>query len=267
MGYGLTFEDVNKINRPKAGSASWGSVASCTGMPEYSLHRIEILADAVQPLHFHPSGAGHLFVEAGDVLLRVLDEAGRQQARTVRQGSWIEIAPHLVYSLGSKIGAVTYLAGPHVAGGLKSVPVESEDQARQAFAKAAESNRLDGGNATSNVLEKYWGRIETFADGDVAAKRLFVKQGGQSSMEFHVHKRETYFIHSGRLKIGLRVGRAENRSIVLEAGDSYDILPGFMHMRIALADTVIIEASTRDSDSDSFLVEDGQTYKHIESPA
>ena len=37
-----------------------------------------------------------------------------------------------------------------------------------------------------------------------------------------------------------------------------------MHMRMALEDTVIIEASTKDSDADSFLVEDGQTYRHIE---
>lgn len=266
MGYGLTFQDVSTINRPRPTKAAWGSVSPCTAMPEYSLHRIEILPGAVQPLHFHPDGEGNLFVESGDVLLRMLDEAGRPQACTVRQGSWIAITLHMVYSLGSKTGAVAYLAGPRVEE-LKSIVVERDDAARRAFAEAAESNVLDAGNATSNVLEKYWGRIETFADGDVAAKRLLVKRGGQSSMEFHVHKRETYFIHSGLLKIGLRVGRAENRSIVLKAGDSYDIRPGFMHMRMALEDTVIIEASTRDSDSDSFLVEDGQTYKHIESPA
>lgn len=266
MGYGLTFEDVSTINRPEVDEQSWGNVAACTAMPEYSLHRIEILKGGVQPLHFHPAGEGHLFIESGDVLLRALDESGTPQARTVRQGSWIAITPHMVYSLGSKTGAVTYLAGPHVEA-LRSIAVESEAAARHAFTQAAESNALDAGQDTTNVLEKYWGKIETFADGDVAAKRILVKQGGQSSMEFHVNKRETYYIHSGLLKIGLRVGRAENRSIVLKAGESYDIRPGFMHMRIALEDTVIIEASTRDSDSDSFLVEDGQTYKHIESPA
>jgi hypothetical protein len=35
-------------------------------------------------------------------------------------------------------------------------------------------------------------------------------------------------------------------------------------MRIALEDTCIIEVSTADSDGDSHLVEDGQTYKHVE---
>jgi len=37
-----------------------------------------------------------------------------------------------------------------------------------------------------------------------------------------------------------------------------------MHMRMAMEDTVIIEASTRDDDGDSYLVEDGQTYRHVE---
>jgi D-lyxose ketol-isomerase len=48
------------------------------------------------------------------------------------------------------------------------------------------------------------------------------------------------------------------------AGESYDVRPGVMHMRIGLEDTVIIEVSTRDSDSDSYLVEDGQTYHHVD---
>ena len=38
-----------------------------------------------------------------------------------------------------------------------------------------------------------------------------------------------------------------------------------MHMRMGLEDTVIIEVSTRDNDADSYLVEDGQTYSHIDS--
>jgi len=37
-----------------------------------------------------------------------------------------------------------------------------------------------------------------------------------------------------------------------------------MHLRIGLEDSVILEVSTRDSDSDSYLVEDGQTYRHID---
>ena len=36
-------------------------------------------------------------------------------------------------------------------------------------------------------------------------------------------------------------------------------------MRMGLEDTVILEVSTRDSDADSYLVEDGQMYRHIDA--
>jgi mannose-6-phosphate isomerase-like protein (cupin superfamily) len=120
------------------------------------------------------------------------------------------------------------------------------------------------GKPTTDVREKYWGRIESIFSGEIAAKRIFVQKGGQGSLEFHVEKRETYYIHSGLVRVGLRIGRAENRSIVMRPGESYDMQPGVMHLRIGLEDSVIIEVSTRDSDSDSYLVEDGQTYRHID---
>jgi mannose-6-phosphate isomerase-like protein (cupin superfamily) len=91
-----------------------------------------------------------------------------------------------------------------------------------------------------------------------------VRKGSQGSLEYHVEKRETYYIHSGLVRVGLRIGRAENRSIVMGPGESYDVRPGLMHLRIGLEDSVILEVSTRDSDSDSYLVEDGQTYRHID---
>jgi hypothetical protein len=47
--------------------------------------------------------------------------------------------------------------------------------------------------------------------------------------------------------------------------DRYHIEPGLMHMRMALEDTVIIELSTTDDDSDSHIVEDGKTYKFVEN--
>ena len=63
----------------------------------------------------------------------------------------------------------------------------------------------------------------------------------------------------------MRVGRAKNVSIILEAGDVYHIPPGLMHMRIAIEDTTIIEWSNKDDDMDSNIVEDGQKYKFMET--
>lgn len=103
-----------------------------------------------------------------------------------------------------------------------------------------------------------------FENDEYTVKRIFMKKDTQSSMEYHIKKKESYYIESGRLKIGTRIGRARNTSLILEQGDVFHIPVGFMHMRIALEDTVIIEFSTLDDDGDSHLVEDGKTYKHIE---
>jgi mannose-6-phosphate isomerase len=114
-------------------------------------------------------------------------------------------------------------------------------------------------------LEKYWGHITSvYADENFTLKNVFMKAGTQSSMEYHVKKDEYYYVLSGKLKVGLRIGRAKNTSVLLNPGDVFHIKPGLMHMRIALEDTTIIEWSNKDDDSDSNIVEDGKSYQHIE---
>ena len=114
-------------------------------------------------------------------------------------------------------------------------------------------------------LDKYWGNIKTLFENDqYTVKRIFMQKGTQSSLEYHIKKEEAYYIESGKLKVGTRVGRAKNTSLLLNPGDVFHIPVGFMHMRIALEDTVIIEFSTLDDDADSHIVEDGKTYKHLE---
>ncbi len=114
-------------------------------------------------------------------------------------------------------------------------------------------------------IDKYWGNIKTLFENDqYTVKRIYMRAGTQSSMEYHVNKQEAYYIETGRLKVGTRIGRAKNTSLILNEGDVFHIPVGFMHMRIALEDTTIIEFSTLDDDADSHIVEDGKTYKHIE---
>tara|TARA_R100000008_G_C3579665_1_gene167601 strand:+ start:1435 stop:1848 length:414 start_codon:yes stop_codon:yes gene_type:complete len=114
-------------------------------------------------------------------------------------------------------------------------------------------------------VQKYWGDMKTLFENDqYSVKRIFMKKGTQSSLEYHVKKEESYYIESGKLKVGTRIGRARNTSLVLNQGDVFHIPLGFMHMRIALEDTVIIEFSTLDDDADSHIVEDGKTYVHKE---
>ena len=92
-----------------------------------------------------------------------------------------------------------------------------------------------------------------------------MKSNTQSSMEYHIKKDEFYYIQSGKLKVGMRIGRAKNKSVILKKGDVFHISPGLMHMRIALEDTVIIEWSNKDEDTDSNIVEDGKIYKFVEN--
>jgi len=245
VSYGLTLDQVTATSRPEPARTPWGSVTRCTASPHYSLHQLEIAPGAAQPLAFYPGE--HV-----------------ESAERVDAGRVIELPPFLVHGLASAAGATVYLFGRGADDGLKSVLVETQASAEQAFAQLDVAKLPIGGRETTDRREKYWGLIETIQDGDTAGKRIFLNKGGQSSLEFHVHKHETYFIESGLLKIGLRVGRAENYSLLLRAGESYDIHPGLMHMRMAMEDTVIIEASTRDDDGDSYLVEDGQTYRHVE---
>jgi mannose-6-phosphate isomerase-like protein (cupin superfamily) len=264
MSYGLTIDQVRKINEPQASAATWGSVTSLTEMPQFSMFRVDLPAGGAQPLHVLRGGAFQAFVESGAVIFRSLDESGEAVAGVVRSGEVVPVPEFLAHGFCSQNGATIYLFGSRSPEGPGWVQVETQEAALAA-SKALDTKSLPVvGQKTTDVREKYWGRIETIVSGDIAAKRIFVRKGGQSSLEYHVEKSESYYIHSGLLKVGLRIGRAENRSIIMGAGQSYDVHPGVMHMRIGLEDTTILEVSTRDSDSDSYLVEDGQTYHHID---
>lgn len=113
--------------------------------------------------------------------------------------------------------------------------------------------------------ERYWGNIKTlFSNEYLAVKIIEMKKGTQSSLEYHVTKDEYYYIQKGKIKLGSKIGRGKNTSITLNEGDVYHIPPGLMHMRIAIENSVIIEWSNKDSDSDSIIVEDGRSFKFIE---
>jgi len=63
----------------------------------------------------------------------------------------------------------------------------------------------------------------TILSEDVAAKRIFIRAGGQSSLEFHVEKSESYYLHSGLLRLGLRSAAPKTTALVMGAGESYDV--------------------------------------------
>ena len=263
MAYGLTFDQVRSITQPVSVQTNWGSMASLTEMPQFVMYRMDINAGAAQPLHFYDS-AYHIFVEAGEVIVRSIDFVGKSHAGIVQAGQTLSLPRLFIHGFASRTGATIYVFGQRSASHLNGHLIETEEAAMTTLSIMKNDQLYSIGNATTDVREKYWGRIETILSEDVAAKRIFVRAGGQSSLEYHVEKSESYYLHSGVLRVGLRIGRAENHSILMKAGESYDVYPGVMHMRMGIEDTVILEVSTRDSDVDSYLVEDGQTYRHID---
>jgi len=118
----------------------------------------------------------------------------------------------------------------------------------------------------SSIREKYWGKIITLFSNNIGAcKIIFMKNRSQSSMEFHIKKKENYYINYGKIDLGIRYGRAKQKIIKLTKKCSFLMLPGTMHMRMAKLDTQIIEMSTKDNDDDSIIVHDGKKFKFIET--
>lgn len=266
MAYGLTLEQVRNIDLPIGIPASWGSTTSITQSPLFSMSRFELRRGGSQPLRFFDRKV-QLFVEEGTVFLRALDPCGVEQVGKVESGQTFALMRFAVHALASETGASVYLFCAGSDEPLVAHLAEEETKARGILEQLRGSIPANAGEPTTDIRAKYWGKIETILNEDVAAKRIFIRKGGQSSLEYHVEKTESYYIHSGLLRLGLRIGRAENHSVIMRAGESYCVRPGVMHMRMALEDTVILESSTRDSDSDSYLVEDGQTYQHIDADA
>ena len=81
---------------------------------------------------------------------------------------------------------------------------------------------------------------------------------------FHIDKKESYYINSGKLYLGLRYGRAKQKIIKLNKNDIFLMKPGTMHMRMSKNDSNIIEMCTTDSNNDSIIVHDGKKYKFYE---
>ena len=61
---------------------------------------------------------------------------------------------------------------------------------------------FSGVRDTFDFRDKYWGDICSIISGvDFAGKRMFMHSGKQSSLEYHVHKKECYYVQEGKLKV------------------------------------------------------------------
>jgi mannose-6-phosphate isomerase-like protein (cupin superfamily) len=99
----------------------------------------------------------------------------------------------------------------------------------------------------SNFIEqKSWGeKHNLFHSLYVVIDRLYIKQGGFSSLHSHKFKFNRFFVESGRLLIRMqsRNGHDFNRFIIgpNEKYKVFDICPGKVHQFQALEETIAIE--------------------------
>lgn len=266
MTYGIRFDDVSSVRTPIVEEYDWGTRVLCTTRTEYGLERITIRPHGTVPSRYWPRRHSVYFVETGQAKAVLRDRHGTPTLSALRTGAVMPIAAGFLHGFsGSATETVLYYFCDNPADECRNA--ETQAEAEQTWRTLSGQPILEASLRTHDVRDKYWGTIETIVNQEFAGKRLFMRAGCQSSLEFHTRKTETYFVHCGELRVGLRTDRARNRSVRIAAGQCIDIPAGLMHMRIAVEDTVILEASTHDSDVDSHLVEDGRTYTHRERPA
>ena len=104
--------------------------------------------------------------------------------------------------------------------------------------------------------KKPWGGEELLAHTPhYALKKIFVKKGSRSSLQYHTQKAETLYMLSGKLQIEVGGDAKSLAADVLNPGDTIDIPAGKVHRSTAVEDCWVIEVSTPHLD-DVVRVED-----------
>ncbi len=117
-------------------------------------------------------------------------------------------------------------------------------------------------------VQKGWGFEKWIVNSEkYCGKLLYIVKGKKCSLHYHDLKDETFFIHSGKVRlfysdnleevikdIGIMnkfgaQGRLD--AVVLNRGSNFYVPPGRIHQMIALEDTELYEFSTQHFDSDS----------------
>lgn len=255
--FGFSLSEIPSVLTPFTHNFPWGTYLLCVQTDCFLMEKFCLFKENFFPWHFYTKKKGTYFLEQGKALLFLLDSNGQQSVVELQEKELFSIEPATVHAVLAKEPCEFFLFSKEQSFSERKMISSQlfEDQSLKTKFKTA---------STFDFREKYWGSIENILSEEISAKRIFMKKNSQSSLEFHCQKTEAYYIQKGLLKVGLRIGRGKNISVTLSQGQSFRIIPGLMHMRMALEDTLIMEISTCDSDKDSFLVEDGKIYQHIE---
>ena len=112
------------------------------------------------------------------------------------------------------------------------------------------------------IVKKGWGReLWVVNKPEYCGKLLRFEKGKKCSFHFHKLKDETFFCHSGKIKVlyGYDEDISKAEEIILNPGDSFYVPPGLIHQMIAMEDTDLFEFSTEHFESDSYRVSPGDS--------
>ncbi len=104
-------------------------------------------------------------------------------------------------------------------------------------------------NAGPITVEKPWGHELIWANNShYAGKVLHVKEGCRLSLQYHVRKRETLLIISGRVRMTMGTPDGHIETFDVGPGAVFEVLPGQVHRIEALETSDLVEVSTPDLD-------------------
>jgi mannose-6-phosphate isomerase-like protein (cupin superfamily) len=111
-----------------------------------------------------------------------------------------------------------------------------------------------------HIEPKGWGREVWIANNQLyCGKILEIKEGKKCSLHFHKLKTESFYLHTGRLKIRIKESPESEvlEEFELSAGECMDVPPGLVHQMEALVDSELFEFSTEHFNSDSHRLAKG----------
>jgi mannose-6-phosphate isomerase-like protein (cupin superfamily) len=113
-----------------------------------------------------------------------------------------------------------------------------------------------------NIVPKSWGRELWIVNNELyCGKILEIHQGSRCSLHFHKLKTETFYLHSGRIRVRVKQApeSVQVEEFELAAGECMDVPPGLVHQMEALEEAQLFEFSTHHFDTDSYrLADDGK---------
>jgi mannose-6-phosphate isomerase len=113
--------------------------------------------------------------------------------------------------------------------------------------------------ADAKVVMKPWGRERWLheATAPYGFKVIRILGGHRTSLQYHQHKRESYFLFEGEAVMHYRVTQdGPTLQMPMPAGTLVHVDPGSVHRVEAITDIVLVEVSTPDDGTDNIRLGD-----------